>query len=47
MLHDDVWQVYEIISAPFRFRSQRRARLQAEMVVVLDQNNLVYRVNRA
>ncbi|MDA9982301.1 HAMP domain-containing histidine kinase [Gammaproteobacteria bacterium] len=41
MLHDDVWQVYEIISAPFIIET-RESSLQAEMVVVLDQDNHVF-----
>ena len=41
MLHDDVWQVYEIISVPFSIGAKESS-LQVEMVVVLDQQNLVY-----
>lgn len=41
MLHDDVWQVYEIISAPFSIEAQESS-LQAEMVIVLDRDNRVF-----
>lgn len=41
MLHDDVWQVYEVIRAPFSI-DVKEISLQVEMIVVLDPDNQVF-----
>jgi len=41
MLHDDVWQAFEIISAPHSIDAEEGS-LQPGVVVVLDQNNRVF-----
>ena len=41
MLQDDTWRAYEIINTPYNIESRRGA-LQADHVVVLDEDFLVY-----